>query len=343
MSYTVMDIQYDEVIKSLFLSVKVDYSFALSHLVPLIDRLDQQRNTLPAKYYRKLEKDIVAGCIMPPLTIAFVTTNEGYKDDPGKFVQDNIDNAFVLDGIQRLNTLNRVQNNGVDKTRPLYLNVLICDSMDKLLYRMITLNNGQKPMSARHQIELLAENIYNFDEININTQTEKEQKKHIKNKKKLKGGFKKADVVKAYLAFISETINIDNQKIIESKLDELITDQIIESNLPERTIEFSQVMDFIGRMCERDELYKWFVLPNNLIGFCSGIQKSHSDILHEDSITFGREINKLDEAFSFLDVSKIKLGMARRRAVQFFTENYARCKDYDENDLINKLSQIREI
>ncbi|MGG4461862.1 hypothetical protein ABEX29_26505 [Brevibacillus porteri] len=343
MSYTVMDTQFDKVIKSLFLSVKVDYSFALTHLVPLIDRLDQQRNTLPAKYYRKLEKDIITGCIMPPLTIAFVTTDEAYKDDPGKFVLENIDDAFVLDGIQRLNTLNRVQSNGLDKERPLYLNVLICDSMDKLLYRMITLNNGQKPMSARHQIELLAENIYNFDEININTQTEKEQKKNEKNKKKLKGRFKKGDVVKAYLAFISATINIDNQKIIESKLDELITDQIIESNLPERTIEFSQVMDFISRMCEREELYKWFVLPNNLIGFCAGIQNSHNEILQEDDSAFEKEVNKLDVAFSFLDVSKIKLGMARRRAVQYFTENYARCKEYDENDLIDKLSQIREI
>ncbi|KAA1186167.1 hypothetical protein PAENI_15045 [Paenibacillus sp. B2(2019)] len=346
MSFLILDTQIDKVINSYFITSKVNYDFALTNLVPLIDRLDHQRNTLPAKYYRKLEKDIVKGCIMPPLTIAIVTNDDDYKNNTGEYVQSNIENAFVLDGIQRLNTLNRIRED-VDLERPLYLNILICDSMDKLLYRMITLNNGQKPMSARHQIEMLAQNIYKFDDmnLNINTKTEKEQMrtKKDKMKKELKSEFKKGDIIKAYLAFISNTINIDNQKIIESKLDELITDQIIDSNLPERSIEFTGVIDFVSKMSEDKELYSWFSLPNNLIGFSAGIQKSYIEIFDEDIEGFKSQIQKLDEAFSFLDVSKIKLGMARRRSVQYFVENFNVCKEMDENQLVDKLSQVREI
>lgn len=45
--------------------------------------------------------------------------------------------------------------------------------MDRLLYRMITLNNGQKPMSARHQIEILASNMFDFDKLPILAVSEK--------------------------------------------------------------------------------------------------------------------------------------------------------------------------
>lgn len=63
---------------------------------------------------------------------------------------------------KELNTLSRIDADKLDMSRILYCNILISDSMDRLLYRMITLNNGQKPMSARHQIEILAGNIFDF-------------------------------------------------------------------------------------------------------------------------------------------------------------------------------------
>ena len=51
--------------------------------------------------------------------------------------------------------------------------------MDRLLYRMITLNNGQKPMTARHQIEILASNIFDFGTYRFS-----DYRKRSKNKRK---------------------------------------------------------------------------------------------------------------------------------------------------------------
>lgn len=49
-----------------------------------------------------------------------------------------------------LNTMKRIANDDkFPKDRMLYCNILICNSMDRLLYRMITLNNGQRPFKIQ--------------------------------------------------------------------------------------------------------------------------------------------------------------------------------------------------
>lgn len=336
MSINVFDIQHDKVISSNYIVAKTSYDFALENLVPLIDRLDQQRNTLPPQFYLKLEKDLKNGCIMPPLTIALIDTNYSESDtleQTESFINENINSAFILDGIQRLNTLRRIGKDSLDLSRPLYLNILICNSMDKLLYRMITLNNGQKPMSARHQVEILAGNIYNFDDISLNVQTEKE-----KGKKKIKGAFKKGDIIKAYLAFISNSINIDNQKIIEEKLDELITDKIIESDVTERSIEFSDVIDLIEKFTTDSELAEWFLVANNLIGFSAGISASFESLKHESLENFKGYLGKVEDSLSNLEVSKIKLGLARRISVQYIIQNYSHVKDLSSSQITDMIS-----
>ncbi|WP_241151507.1 hypothetical protein, partial [Pseudomonas viridiflava] len=93
-------------------------------------------------------------CVMPPITVAFVTDKEfGANNEIEDYVNENIDASFVLDGIQRLNTLYRAAEEvefGDDYV--IYINFILCDSVEKLLYRMITLNNGQRPMTPRHQV-----------------------------------------------------------------------------------------------------------------------------------------------------------------------------------------------
>ena len=78
--------------------------------------------------------------------------------------------------------------------------------MDRLLYRMITLNNGQKPMTARHQIEILASNIFDFDSLPILSVTEKESK----NKKILLHDFLR---LKLYVVFLLAKVTEKNSRL----------------------------------------------------------------------------------------------------------------------------------
>lgn len=44
-------------------------------------------------------------------------------------------------------------------------------------------------------------------------------------------GFRKADVIKAYIAFLGNLVDVDNQKIIEEKMDELIADSVLDTDI----------------------------------------------------------------------------------------------------------------
>lgn len=340
--FIVLDESYDDVICSVNLTAKADYQFAMDHLVPLIDRLEFQRSPLRKSFYSRLERDIVSGCIMPFLTIAIKA--EGINLDYFKHPSSDelirlFDNAFVLDGIQRLNTLSRVaQNEKLDLARPVFFNILICNSMDRLLYRMVTLNNGQKPMSARHQIEVLASNIFDFEDIPIEAITEKQVKTKKRNSVSDQTSTSKDTLIKSYIAYISNSINIDNQRIIEEKMDELITDQIMDSNITIRKTEFSDVMAYVKKCMEIPYLKDWFSVTNNLIGFSAAMSSAFCDIQNISMDDLKTSISIFEDAFASIDVSKIKLGLARRRMVKYFFEKFEKLSDLTVNQLLDKIS-----
>lgn len=338
MDMQIYDIQYDEVIKSFYITVGATYDYSVKNFVPLINKLEFQRSPLRKSFYKRLEEDILSGCIMPNITLAINVENEMPQREEliESYVECHLSNAFVLDGIQRLNTMKRVaENSNFPKDRILYCNILVCNSMDRLLYRMITLNNGQRPMTARHQIEILASNIFDFDELPILAVTEKESK----NQKKSDDRMNKDVLIKGYLAYISNSVNIDNQKIIESKMNELIADQIMESNIPQKKGEFKDVICYINEQIANEQLKNWFGVPNNFIGFTAAMNKVFYAVRHIEAQDMEEKISIFEEAFSALDVSKIKLGMARRRLVQNYFENFENLSDFSVSKLINYISQ----
>lgn len=333
-------IDYDSVIKSRFITALSTYEYALQNFVPLIDRLEIQRNVLMPKFYKRLEQDILKGCIMPPITIAFISKEDwsGRDEDLKDFIMGNIQEGFILDGIQRLNTLHRVnesQHSELDLGRPLFLNILVCPSMDNLLYRMITLNNGQKPMSAKHQIEILLDNLIIFDEgVGVAIRSEKDR-----TRLNLRGIFSKADFIKGYLAFLSSSTNVENQKIIEVKMDELIAEKILDSKITDSSFEFIEVVNFIKTLSAKKENFIWFKNTNNLIGFCVAAKTSLDQVLDLSPDEFYASINKFEEAFKMYDVSKINLGKYRRNNVMSFFKQFNELRNLEPSDIILELSE----
>jgi hypothetical protein len=327
----------DDVIGGFVVTGTTNYKYALDVFVPLIGSLDIQRDALKTNFYSRLEDDIVRGCVMPPITVALIHTFAAQK--PGKaivtnFIAKNIENAFVLDGIQRLNTLQKASlKEGFDKNRKIHVNFVIAGSRDRLLYRMITLNNGQKPMSARHQIDVLADSFFDFSNIDLNLVAEKG-----KGRVRAPDTFKKADFVKGYVAYLSESVNVDNQKIIEEKMDELIASKIIESDIPTSKIEFSDVVQLINRLSQSEYLKNWVRTQNNFIGFCVGA-KTSADVLSGTSVlNIEKSIKTFEVAFSSVNVSKVNLGKARRESVAHFIEGFEKYKKLGEYELLDKIS-----
>src|SRR5688572_1574496 len=108
MSIQINSIDDDNVINSKFITGKTTYDFAIKNFYPLIDQLPIQRNLQNPAFYSRLRLDILKGCVMPPITLAFISDKNALPKklkDAEEYINANIHHAFILDGIQRINAL----------------------------------------------------------------------------------------------------------------------------------------------------------------------------------------------------------------------------------------------
>lgn len=328
----IFDLEKDAVILSAVASGKSDYRYALDALYPLLDRFSEQRKSQSKKFYSRLKKDILKGCIMPPLTLAFVSPQVAESEniaDVEEFINENIQHGYILDGMQRLNTLyDASYEDGFDCARPIYLNIVIAKRYDLLLYRMITLNNGQKPMTARHQIEMLTSGAIDTENLNIRVITEKETENS-----KPQGAFKQADIVEAYIAFLSDNVNNQNSKIIESKLDEILVGRVMDSNLMEQNVSFSDVLKQVDRFSVNADVKEWLRISNNLIGFTVGSKSTIETLDRIDPEKMAELVDRFDRAFAVINPSRVNVGKYRRELSRFYFENIAAYTDADVEEV----------
>lgn len=322
----------DEVIKSTVTVASADYEYALAELLPLLDRFGEQRKMQGKKFYTRLRKDIIAGCIMPPITLAFVNSVQSKTWDNAaitSFVNKNISEGYILDGMQRLSTLKEASTDtGFNLKRPIHINIIIAERHDLLLYRMITLNNGQKPMTARHQIEMLTKVVIDLSDFSPQVVTEKETEGT-----KIHGAFRKSDIVEAYIAFLTNSVNNQNSKIIESKLDEIIVGKVMDSDLSTATVSFADILGEIGRIANIEASRGWIRQVNNLIGFTVGMKESIAVLKSLGDDQLGDLVIKFDKAFEIINQSKVNVGKQRRELSSYFFKNLGKFVNSDLSEI----------
>ncbi len=331
----------DKVLGALYLVSKTTYAFAISHIYPLIQSLEIQRGLQNPSFYSRLRKDLKVGCVVPPITLAFIT-EAPLANINTDFINQNINQGFVLDGIQRLNAIKSAYEEINDEneksaflSRTLHLNIIVSPSMDRLLYRMITLNNGQKPMSPRHQIDILSETIFDFGSLTLKNQAHKERQQAAD-----KMAIQRSDIVKGYIAYLSKTTAIDNKLIIEEKMDELIADRIIESDIGSEKFEFIDILNWISEACSSSkDINSWFLLSNNFIGFCVAARMNFEFIRSFDFERLGQQLVRFEDIFSNFDKRKIKVGDYRRKLVSEYFGELQKFSNISESDVVIELSQ----
>ena len=131
------------------------------------NELQRKRVKTANRSYSLLKEDIKVGCVIPPLVLAiFPNDNNELSFDAGNILEKitNVGNELlILDGLQRtytiLDLLSEIKDNVELLTKvtaiPLRVEVYTGISKVGVLYRMLTLNTGQSPMSTRHQVEIL--------------------------------------------------------------------------------------------------------------------------------------------------------------------------------------------
>ncbi|WP_269939235.1 hypothetical protein [Arthrobacter sp. HY1533] len=156
-------------------AVNVLAEMSLSEYADLIsDNLSknefQRRRVSSSKtVYALLKDDMRRGCVIPPLVLAL--TEESVEIDRlsnaelEALIVDQASRLVILDGLQRTHTIIDLLQE-IDKIDPqssatpvgdMPVRVEVYVGLNRLgiLYRMLTLNTGQTPMSLRQQIEML--------------------------------------------------------------------------------------------------------------------------------------------------------------------------------------------
>lgn len=115
--------------------------------------------------YSLLKSDLLTGCVIPPVVLALSTAvQDAELENLEQVIAQHSAGLVILDGLQRTHTildlLDELQSSGSDELEKVLrstLRVEVYIGLNRLgiLYRMLTLNTGQTPMSLRQQIEML--------------------------------------------------------------------------------------------------------------------------------------------------------------------------------------------
>ncbi|RAI94307.1 hypothetical protein DET54_108107 [Paenibacillus pabuli] len=161
--------------------MEMNYERYLKIAKKIIGNNDLQRRRVKSSntVYSLLRNDLKKGCLIPPIVLALSNGNgseTNFHELPDKhilsYINENIDDLVILDGLQRTHTILEVENElakeSVEALEIFYSNKLRIElylGINKfgILYRMLTLNTGQTPMSIRHQIEILYKNYIDYD------------------------------------------------------------------------------------------------------------------------------------------------------------------------------------
>jgi hypothetical protein len=174
----------DRKIMGVNVGVELPIGAYLEFAPEILTRNEYQRRKVSShgKTYDLLRRDLAHGCIIPPIILA---VTDAYGSDLAKVIESAVaDNdtsryqhqieqfvrraveerqLLILDGLQRTSTLVDIvasptlldSDPSLFFNHPLRLEIYVGLSKPGILYRMLTLNTGQTPMSFRHQLEIL--------------------------------------------------------------------------------------------------------------------------------------------------------------------------------------------
>lgn len=215
-----------------------------------------QRKRETHKAYGRLKDDIRLGASLPTITLALkpeyvegATAVLGSKEELTSYLSST-GRCNILDGLQRTYILDDLKKEGFQfkEGQEILLEIWIESDLQKLVYRIIVLNAGQKPMSARHQIELLFASLHKAieDEIgSITLVTERDQKRRRRARI-----YPLQVVISGYQAFVSGATELNKDNLISQKLQ---IDNALDMGEKSIREQFSEFIDYFRIYAKLDE------------------------------------------------------------------------------------------
>lgn len=217
-----------------------------------------QRRREKYKGYERLKRDITGGTLLPPITLAvkieFVENLIPLIDvDDLSSLEEALaipGRAWILDGLQRTHILRDIVIEGqfFPEQQTLLVEFWFEQNLRNLIYRIIVLNAGQKPMSLRHQVEILFFTIKNqieerVPELQILTERENTRRTRPKT-------YPLDRVVTAYQSFLGRSPEVQRENIVATQL---IEEDVLSASEEELGGQFELFVHYLKSYTELDE------------------------------------------------------------------------------------------
>lgn len=194
----------------------------------IVGQRDRLRTTSAIRIRRRMVEDIIAGAVIPPITVGVVIPAKDLanieslsKREISGWIQSiNPDCISIIDGMQRTTALfEAVDKNPNVLDTSIRVEVWAASKTNSLMYRMLVLNTGQVPWNLRRQIEVVFKSL--LAEIS-------EQVPHLEilnsdqARRRVRGGqFQADDLVEMFLAFGSRKEKINMRERIADEFTRL--------------------------------------------------------------------------------------------------------------------------
>jgi hypothetical protein len=326
------------------------------------DKFPIQRRREKHRAYARLKKDAIEGALLPTITLAYdpesVSALQTYfdhsQDAELAAALSQRGKASILDGLQRTYILHELKEAGVvfREGQTLLLEFWLEEKPQNLIYRIIVLNAGQKPMSMRHQLEILFstfKSVLEKDIQGLDLLTEKEISRRTRPRKY---GLDRA--VSAYQAFLLKGTEVQKENVVAQRIAE---EDILSGDEESLNRTLSDFKQYLKEYCEIDDqicrVYDgthpeaptgadWFGRENVMIPFFAAVADfaSRSDrrdraaqalvrlkkVLSDSAV--GEDplrLEVLQNVIQGIDVKKINVGYATRKLLfnsfkEFFRE-----------------------
>jgi len=257
------------------------------------DDFEIQRKRQAHKAYKRMREDIKQGALLPTITLAVklecVDEILTCLDDEKRLKNylSRSGQVNILDGLQRTFTLNDIKNEGFEfnPEQRLLLEFWLERDEKHLIYRLIVLNAGQKPMSMRHQVELLFSTIKEKLELEIDglsITTERENSRRSMPKK-----YSLDRLVSAYQCYLTKNADIKKDNIVANNMLESKMVDSDEEMLDEKFQNFKEYLRVYAELdrkfyenftrvtlsdgCVAPASNHWFAEENVMVAFFAAI------------------------------------------------------------------------
>lgn len=319
----------------------------------------RRRVTSSKTIYSLLKEDIKKGCVLPPIVLAVSIdlkkmeageTQEEVEDIILSEITGQKDEIIILDGLQRTHSLrdlySETDSNDIKRLSDIPLRIEFYIGLNKIgiLYRMLTLNTGQTPMSLRHQIEMLYQGFYEKGISGVTFIKESEKSKATKENE-----FNFKEIISGFNSYLERNEQpLDRSDILENiKSLEKLSHENNQHDLFEEYVSglsgfiskskevFGGISlsndDLTGKQIWGKDIVKCFKREQVYAGFGAGLGKlkDHgiiSDLGQIKDICRDLEIGtspsdfilSLNETLDWISKNTKKIGNAQRLFFQFF-------------------------